>query len=197
MNWKKVAPLEEKHEALQVLLAQTDLFTECVWTMSEPDSEMKHDISTKPEGDGAGPLIFSDPGSAKERCEVNPENFVAVARGHMESLLKKHGGPCQYLQHRYGSSEALQEFVSNLDAEFPALPTVCYHSGQVLPRDADQTFALRLQDLGFGDRCSSKPLPFMTTSMQLVDEYLTNTFLSRSALAPLIIFISQGADKCL
>ncbi|CAK9104192.1 unnamed protein product [Durusdinium trenchii] len=110
---------------------------------------------------------------------VSPENFARVCQEHVDKLLAEFGGPTQYLQARYAGPEEVKGFADQLDLEFPPDPAIAYHAGP-LPTDPDRLVPLRLKDLGFGSRCSSKPLPFRLTAKQLIDEYLTNNFISRS-----------------
>ena len=115
--------------------------------------------------------------------DLTPENFRDNVLSYTWRLLDKFGGPTQYLHHKLNTEELVEKFAADLKTTFPPRPDVLYlgpGQGTPLPRNCSDVFALHISDLAFGKECSSKPLPFSHTAKSLVDEYLTNGFISES-----------------
>ena len=55
-----------------------------------------------------------------------------------------------------------------------------------LPNDDSQVFAVNLWDLSFQEASSTKPAPFLTTALLLLDEILTGGFTTKSDFVNII-----------
>ncbi|CAJ1385994.1 unnamed protein product [Effrenium voratum] len=130
-----------------------------------PSESVALSLNTKPE-------------EPEPRVEVSPETFREVAYAVLVDELKKWGSPAQYLQKTYPTPESQLEFKELLLEHFPKSPGIDYHSSSELPSNMTDLMALHLSDLGFFARSSTKPAPFLHTSISLLDEYLTNSFLT-------------------
>ena len=111
---------------------------------------------------------------------VTQENFKEVMYSTCAQFLENFGGPYQCLKFWLGE-EANQEwikFADELQTHFPKRSDYRYLEGCHLPRDTSphSTFQVPLWSLGWSKHCSTKPPPYKVTALQLVDEYLTNTF---------------------
>ena len=113
--------------------------------------------------------------AAVSMLPLHPESFRDNALAILTEELKQWHGPAQYLWAHYKTPEARAQFADALDLAFPARPELQYHRDPELPNELTSTFPVRLSDLGFSQESSSKPPPFMHISVQLLDEYLTNT----------------------
>ena len=90
--------------------------------------------------------------------------------GH--ALLKKHGGPRQYLQASLPTKEDVTKFYEDVAAHFPRRSDIEYATSDTLPGDADSTFHICLSDCSFDSGSSTKPGPYFSVSLALLDEYL-------------------------
>lgn len=122
---------------------------------------------------------------------ITEANFREVALNACQKQLETFGGPVQYLKQHLGAhgSEKWMAFADQLSSAFPRRPDVAYLDGTVLPRVLDEShvFRVSLWQLGFIDCCSStKPPTFRVTASSLIDEYLTNSFLT--AGDPLLLY---------
>ena len=129
-----------------------------------PSESVALSLNTKPE-------------EPEPRVEVSPETFREVAYAVLVDELKKWGSPAQYLQKTCPTPESQLGFKELLLEHFPKSPGIDYHSSSELPSNMTDLMA---SDLGFFARSSTKPAPFLHTSISLLDEYLTNSFLSRT-----------------
>ena len=170
--------------------------------MAEPDIEGLLDAKMEAEPPGPGPTGWAGIEVKKSEDEKNfsfgnhhagdglmkaddltPENFRDNVLSYTWRLLDKFGGPTHYLHHKLNTEELVEKFAADLKTAFPPRPDVLYlgpGQGTPLPRNCSDVFALHISDLAFGKECSSKPLPFCHTAKSLVDEYLTNGFISES-----------------
>ena len=106
--------------------------------------------------------------------ELTPDNFRDNMLQCISAALRKAGGPWQYLN-QISDKDA---FYNKLRAEFPARTDVEYLRWKSLPDNIEQSFYLHLSDFSFDPSSSTKPAPYVSTSIDLLDEYLTNDFLT-------------------
>ena len=111
---------------------------------------------------------------------VTQENFKEVMYSTCAQFLENFGGPYQYLKFWLGEEPSQEwiKFADELQTHFPKRNDYRYLEGCHLPRDTSphSTFQVPLWSLGWSTHCSTKPPPYKITALQLVDEYLTNTF---------------------
>lgn len=121
---------------------------------------------------------------------ITEANFREVALNACQQQLEAFGNPVQYLKHYLGpeGNEKLVNFGNQLSTAFPRRADLSYLDGTLLPRVLEEThvFRISLWQLGFLGCCSSKPPTFRVTAAALMDEYLTNTFLT--AGDPLLLY---------
>lgn len=104
---------------------------------------------------------------------LTKDNFKEVILSVAEKELKMHHHAWGYLNFHYG--EHSEEFARQLVEHFPPLPLTYVNSLATAP-DYPEVFPVQLKDLSWKERASTKPPPFFTTVMQILDEILTNTF---------------------
>ena len=93
-----------------------------------------------------------------------------------KKLLSHFGGPQQYLQQAHPDTNS---FAVTLGLEFSTTrQDVNFVTS--LPADDSTMFCLKLSDLSFSPESSTKPAPYLTTAIRLLDEYLCNSFISES-----------------
>ncbi|CAJ1461118.1 unnamed protein product [Effrenium voratum] len=93
-----------------------------------------------------------------------------------KKLLSHFGGPQQYLQQAHPDTNS---FAATLGLEFSTTrQDVNFVTS--LPADDSTMFCLKLSDLSFSPESSTKPAPYLTTAISLLDEYLCNSFISES-----------------
>ena len=130
---------------------------------------------------------------------VTPENFRALAYGLGKTILEKFNGPSNYLlvvAANDGGQEPGSELAKKLRNRYPArlnLPMI--HKPEDLPGNDSDVFCLGLADLGYFPDLSTKPAPYLQTCLQLLDEILTNGFVSQGILDS--INHMQFAGECL
>ena len=112
-------------------------------------------------------------------ADLTPDNFRDVVYQQVSEMIDHFGGPTQYLESKLTEENAQKDFASGLLAAFPLKPDLVYQQFP-LPRDTTVVNVMHLSDLGFGNICSSKPKPFAHTAKALLDEFLTNGFISAS-----------------
>ena len=80
-------------------------------------------------------------------CSGSPDNFRdnALKLGH--ALLKKHGGPRQYLQASLPTKEDVTKVYEDVAAHFPCRSDIEYATWDTLPGDTESTLHIRLSDL--------------------------------------------------
>lgn len=150
---------------------------------NEEMTEPKEDVEMKPakkEEDQDQPAETSEAVTPKSLAmAITDANFKDVAYRACTHLLEKFGGPAQYLKHHFGDHGSLKwaAFAQQLRDTFPKRPDLVYLESLDLPR-TDEIFKVPLWHLGFVDACSTKPPTFRVTATSLIDEYLTNTFLT-------------------
>ena len=106
--------------------------------------------------------------------QLTVENFRDTALDILSEEMKAWHGPAQYLRHMFATPEDKSDFKRALDQNFPADPVLTYQVDSKLPDNTHDTVRLHLWDLGFESGSSSKTAPLLTTSLLLLDEYLTN-----------------------
>lgn len=134
--------------------------------------------------EGESPIVKSEGASGQKvsvlgKSRLTPENFRDEALLVLKAELQQWNGPAQYLRAHFQTEEQLSKFRDDLDAAFPQRLDVHYWESNTLPSSMDEEFSVRLSCLGFGDKCSSKPPPFLHTCLDLLDEFLTNGVLTR------------------
>ena len=107
--------------------------------------------------------------------DLTPDNFRDNMLQCISAALRKAGGPWQYLN-QISDKDA---FYNKVRTEFPARTDVEYLSWKSLPDQLDESFYLHLSDFSFDVSSSTKPPPYVSTSIELLDEYLTNDFLTQ------------------
>ncbi len=112
------------------------------------------------------------------------EAFKETSRQAMKTMCGKFGGVAQYLRKRMESPEQKKQFFNKLVDMFPLSEAVDYNTcaslpvveasmlSSVLPRK------LHITMLSFSDICSVKNDPESETAMLLLDEYLSDGFLT-------------------
>ncbi|CAJ1394735.1 unnamed protein product [Effrenium voratum] len=111
-----------------------------------------------------------------EAATATPENFKQIAFECGKKLLSHFGGPQQYLQQAHPDTNS---FAATLGLEFSTTrQDVNFVTS--LPADDSTMFCLKLSDLSFSPESSTKPAPYLTTAISLLDEYLCNSFISES-----------------
>lgn len=119
----------------------------------------------------------------KASVTPNPENFKEVCFNVAKAVLKKFGGPQQYLEQTITN---LAEFAAQLKAKYPENTTLTYVKS--LPDNVETVVHVHLADLSFSPQASTRPPPYQTTSLSLLDEFLTNTFLTSGSEVPLLLW---------
>ena len=107
------------------------------------------------------------------------QNFREKASVCGENVLKMFAGPWQFLNHKFSSEESKAEFASWLQSKFPRRYDLTYVDPNTLPGDSDQRFVVSASDLGWASSSSTKPPPYLHTSVSLLDKYLTRGFVSQ------------------
>jgi hypothetical protein len=150
----------------------------CGATLAEQGAEMKREVEVKLDPKLEGKT------SKKVRpalsLPLEPDSFRENALAMLSAELRQWNGPAQYLRANYQTDDQQSDFKRSLDQWFPCRPELEYHQSSVLPDDMDTFVLLRLSDLGFTEECSSKPAPFLHVSLALLDEFLTNSVLTRN-----------------
>ena len=149
---------------------------------SDPKQEVKQEVKVEPMqldfGQGAVDMLIA---GAKG---VSVEGFYETAYEVGKQVLTHYGGPWQFLQAEYPESRA-DEFQALLVKHFN-----CDRGDVVfataLPDNDTEVFLLRPWDLSWFQDSSTKPAPYLNTSLSLWDEVLKNTFLT--AHDPLILW---------
>ncbi len=113
------------------------------------------------------------------RLPVQADNFRDTALAVLSEELKQWHGPAQYLRKNYSTTQEIADFKDALDHHFPQQPGIVYHQSPTLPGETESVFHLRLTDLGYTVNCSSKPSPFLHTSLELLDEFLTHGVITK------------------
>lgn len=110
---------------------------------------------------------------------IDMETFKDVALKCGQTWLKAYGGPRQFLNKEFNSPAEfytqLRKFMGTSRADIKYL--------DALPNDDAEIFAVNLWDLSYHEASSTKPAPFLTTSLLLLDEILTGGFTTKSHLA--------------
>ena len=110
----------------------------------------------------------------------------------MATINESYGGPMQFLQKSFTTTEAMQNFKDQLMAGLPPderideAKTVRPTAEFVRDVELGTEYCGHLSMFSFNAGASSKPAPYRTTVTSLVDEYLTNTFLTRGD--PLVVY---------
>ena len=108
---------------------------------------------------------------------VSVEDFYNVSYELGKALLVKHGGPRQYLLAQFPHDISSAGFVEGLRKQFD-YSRLDVSFAKCVPDNDTQIFQVHLWDLSWFPEASTKPAPFLTTSLQLLDEYLKNNFLT-------------------
>ena len=119
----------------------------------------------------------------KAAVALNPDNFRDVFFKIGSALLHKYGGPMQYLQQRV---EDPKKFAESLRTMFPH--SHGHEYVESLPHECDVPFVVHLADLSFHPEASTRPPPYLNTAVSLLDQYLTNTFLTNRSESPLSLW---------
>ena len=151
--------------------------------------EVNQELQKKEESSGQSALDAVGLGPAVG-IELTEENFKKTCLELCRKFLDEKGGPTQYLTRELGGSpnDKWIDFAKALETAFPKRPDLVYLPNTQIPRN-DETFQVSLWDLGWVKSCSTKPPTFKVTSQQLLDEYLTNSFLTK--YEPLFLYQSD------
>ena len=113
----------------------------------------------------------------KASIEVTTENYKNVITGIGKAVMEKFGGPQQYLEATVGKNP--QGFLEYLQATYSPRMDVHYYVDGKLPTDTNTIIACHVWDLGFSTSTSTKPPTYQQTANLLLDEILTNGFVSQ------------------
>lgn len=121
-----------------------------------------------------------------------PVRKALVAK--LASALEKHpGGPASYLAAHLQNDGEKQNFVNWLWKSFPERDDVCYHHSADIPWVAEQQLAqtppvaIHIACFGWEDGCGMKPPPGKDLTLQLVEWYLKDGFISSGE----VLLVSQ------
>ncbi len=110
---------------------------------------------------------------------IDMETFKDVALKCGQTWLKAYGGPRQFLNKEFNSPAEfytrLRKFMGSSRADIKYM--------DALPNDDVEIFAVNLWDLSYHESSSTKPAPFLTTALLLLDEILTGGFTTQSCLS--------------
>ena len=132
----------------------------------------------------------NEPKMVKTKAEVEAEElhapfaapqastFREVMLSRLRRIFECHGGPRQYLQHWYPTKEDKAVLAESLLTMFPRCLDKQYLPDRSPPGSSDEIF-VPPSNLGWEAFSSSKPAPFMCVALELLDEYLTNGFVSQ------------------
>ena len=113
------------------------------------------------------------------------ENFRDIILDVAREELTRHGNAWAYLNMSHGIDGAASSFTQDLKDHFPQDGGMIYHRGHVLP-GAEACFCLSLWDLSWKPESSTKPPPFLCTTISLMDAILTDGFQTRKE--PLVLY---------
>ena len=105
--------------------------------------------------------------------QLTKDNFRDEILAVAKVELGRYGNPWAYLNAFYGAES--DSFTQDLKDYFPRDGGLQYHNGHVLP-PRETTFRLSLWDLSWKAESSTKPPPFLCTTMSLMDVILTDCF---------------------
>ena len=151
---------------------------------AEPDGPAPWDDVKKEEMEAKPKVSLAEKSKPAPRfafnvADLTPDNFRDVVYQQVSEMIDYFGGPTQYLESKLSGEGAQAAFASDLLAAFPRKPDLRYQEFP-LPRDTSVVNTMHLSDLGYGDTFSSKPKPFAHTCEALLDEFVTNGFISAS-----------------
>lgn len=114
--------------------------------------------------------------TAWSNTPIDTETFKDVALKCGQTWLRAFGGPRQFLNKEFNSPAEfytqLRKFMGTCRADIQYL--------DALPDDDAEVFAVNLWGLSYHEASSTKPAPFLTTSLLLLDEILTGGFTTKS-----------------
>ena len=116
---------------------------------------------------------------------LTPENFRETILEVAEKELSYRKNVWNYLNAHHLPN--LEKFAQDLMEKFPAQPDYTYVTSHHLP---SEEFVLHLKDVSWDPCSSTKPAPFQSQTALLLDEYLTNSFITDGD--PLLL--AQGPD---
>ena len=122
----------------------------------------------------------------KAKVDLTTTNYKSVVYEVGKAVLKEYGGPQQYLQAKVQENYA--DFASFLDTAYPLRMDVKYATS--IPNNTTEKACVHLKDLGFSKDKSTKPAPFLDASIPLLDEIITNGFVSEHD--PLLVWDGAG-----
>ena len=137
-------------------------------------------------------MLCEDAGGAKCKFEQVREAKAKLlspvpmpkGAGFHESMLARMcaifdacGGPRQYLDSIYKSSDEKQAFKKHLEEMLPRDPHVEYHKGNMVPSHK-AVFTVHLVDCTWEEWSSTKPAPYKHTCKALVDQFLAHGYLT-------------------
>ena len=124
--------------------------------------------------------------------------YKKVGVNAMADVCCQFGGVQQYLQATYPTKEARQKFADRLVEMFPLADDVEYHWRMNIPKYSESnqdSYTLHLSLFSFADLASPKPCPEPNVSMQLVDQYLVDGFVSSLDVVKISMHLSLQRDK--
>ena len=147
------------------------------------------------ESDGASSIAeWALPGPATLQEPVHA--FKTKLLAELDGLMRSYGGPAQYLWQSLPSESDVAAFAKYLWEAYPEMDDQYYHHSEKIPpvsaADLGTTppVCLHVSALGFDKACSFKPPPGRALFMQLLEQYLTDGFVSQGE--PLMIVQSRG-----
>ena len=110
----------------------------------------------------------------------NPDNFKEVCLKVGKALLYKYGGPWQYLEATVPDPE---KFAETLLQAWPKVTNLPY--AKAVPDSCEETFYIHLSDLSWDPKSSTRPPPYLSSTLRMLDRYLVDTFLTGDSEGPL------------
>ena len=184
--WEVLAANMAKEEVAEPALAppwERDAFGD---TMAKKE-ELADDANQPPTSISDDLVTLFMEGKAS--MNPNPENFKDMCLKIGKAILQKFGGPQQYLMATVEDGAA---FAQALREKFPQSTAHMYT--KILPGTCDEVFHIHLADLGYSSKASTRPPPYLTVAVALLDNYLTNTFLTSNSETPLSLWDGPSAS---
>ena len=112
----------------------------------------------------------------REACaNATPETFQEAASSYCRALLVHHQGPLQYLLAEHGDTR--DAFYAEMAKLLPERHDVSF--SEALPHNDETIFAIYPWALSFSPTSSTKPAPFLSLSLRLLDEIFVSGFVTQ------------------
>ena len=116
----------------------------------------------------------------REACSnATPETFQEAASSYCKALLVHHQGPLQYLLAEHGDTR--DAFYAEMAKLLPERHDVSF--SEALPNNEQDIFAIHPWGLSFSSTASTKPAPFLSLSLRLLDEILVSGFVTQGRVS--------------